>query len=96
MTDCHALRKCGTRVIVITGAPRSGDRLERIPKSQRYRLTDCGLKTALFYSRLHQRLLHPGLSQLHDSRLCHSSSLAADFARFKNSLDAYFAEKMVA
>src|SRR5216110_278864 len=28
MTDCHALRKCGTRVIVITGAPRSADRAQ--------------------------------------------------------------------
>ena len=45
----------------ITEATERANRLERIPKSQRYRLSDCGLKTALFYSRLHQRLLRAGL-----------------------------------
>ena len=69
---------------------------ERISKTQRYRLTPFGLKTALFYSRAHHRLLRPGLSELHDPRLSESSILAADFAKFQNALDAYLAQKMAA
>ena len=70
--------------------------IERIPKTQRYRLTTFGLKTALFYSRVYQRLLRRGLSELHDARLSDSSTLAAIFAKFQKTLDAYVAEKMAA
>lgn len=69
--------------------------IERIPKSQRYRLTDFGLKTALFYSRVHQRLLRPGLSELHDPR-APDASLASAFTKFKKALDDFTAEKMAA
>ena len=70
--------------------------IERITKTQRYRLTTFGLKTALFYSRTYQRLLRRGLSELHDPRTAESSTLALDFAKFKKTLDAYTAEKMAA
>ena len=70
--------------------------LERIPKTQRYRLTTFGLKTALFYSRTYQRLLRPGLSELHDQRLLNTSPMASAFCKFKNTLDDYITEKMVA
>jgi len=70
--------------------------IERIPNTQRYRLTTFGLKTALFYSRAYQRLLRRGLSELHDPRLSGASILAGEFERFKQSLDAYFEERMAA
>jgi hypothetical protein len=70
--------------------------LERLPKTQRYRLTPFGLKTALFYSRTYQRLLRRGLSELHDPRAAQSSTLAISFSKFQNSLDAYVAEKIAA
>jgi len=70
--------------------------IERIPKSQRYRLTTFGLKTTLFYSRVYYRLLRPGLSELHDHRIQDSSPLALHFTRFNNALDAFCAEKLVA
>ena len=70
--------------------------IERIAKTQRYRLTTFGLKTALFYSRTYQRLLRRGLSELHDPRTAESSTLALEFARFKKTLDAYAEEKMAA
>ena len=71
--------------------------IERIPKSQRYRLTTFGLKTALFYSRTYQRLLRRGLSELHDPAVSESSALAVDFAKFLKTLDAYIdAQKMAA
>jgi len=70
--------------------------IERVPKTQRYRLTAFGLKTALFYSRTYQRLLRRGLSELHNPRLSESSTLAIDFAKFQKALDAYIAEKLAA
>jgi hypothetical protein len=70
--------------------------IERLPKTQRYRLTPFGLKTALFYSRAYQRLLRRGLSELHAPYPLPSSTLAADYAKFQNALDAYVAEKMAA
>lgn len=70
--------------------------IERVPKTQRYRLTAFGLKTALFYSRTYQRLLRRGLSELHDPRLSESSTLAIDFAKFQKALDTYIAEKLAA
>jgi hypothetical protein len=70
--------------------------IERIPKTQRYRLTTFGLKTALFYSRTYQRLLRRGLSELHDPRLAQSSALAIAFAKFKTTLEAYTTEKLAA
>jgi hypothetical protein len=70
--------------------------IERIPKTQRYRLTPFGLKTALFYSRAYQRLLRRGLSELHDPLLLESSALGADYAKFQTNLDAYIADKMAA
>ena len=70
--------------------------VERIPKTQRYRLTTFGLKTALFYSPTYQRLLRRGLSELHDPSISESSTLAIDFAQFQKSLDAYIAQKLAA
>lgn len=36
--------------------------IERIPRSQRYRVTDFGLRAAVFLTRAYTRLLRPGLS----------------------------------
>jgi hypothetical protein len=38
--------------------------IERLPKSHRYRLTDHGLRTALFFTRIYARVLRPGLGSL--------------------------------
>ena len=70
--------------------------IERIPKTQRYRLTTFGLKTALFYSRVYHRLLRPGHSELLDPQTSQTSTLATAFATFQNVLDAYAAEKLPA
>jgi hypothetical protein len=70
--------------------------IERIPKTQRYRLTTFGLKTALFYSRAYQRLLRRGLSELHNPHTSESSALAANFAKLQRTLDAYMQEKLAA
>lgn len=36
--------------------------IERVPKAHRYHLTDLGLQTALFYTRVYSRILRPGLA----------------------------------
>jgi hypothetical protein len=36
--------------------------IERLPKTHRYRLTDDGLRTALFYTRVYTRILRPGMA----------------------------------
>ena len=36
--------------------------IERLPNSFRYRITDRGLRAALFFTRLYNRLLRPGLA----------------------------------
>jgi len=36
--------------------------IERIPRSYRYRVTDPGFRTALFFIRVYNRLLRPGLA----------------------------------
>jgi hypothetical protein len=70
--------------------------IERIAKSQRYRLTTAGLKTALLYCRVYHRLLRRGLSELLDQRLVQSSPLAKDFARFQSALDNYATQRLAA
>jgi len=37
--------------------------IERLPGTHRYTLTDHGLRTAIFLTRVHTRLVGPGLSQ---------------------------------
>ncbi|MEE4316050.1 MAG: hypothetical protein V2I74_03610 [Erythrobacter sp.] len=39
----------------------------RIPRTQRYEITDLGKRVALFYTKLNARILRPGLSQLFDA-----------------------------
>lgn len=39
--------------------------IERIPRSHRYRVTDAGLRHALFLTRAHTRLLRTGLAEIH-------------------------------
>ena len=38
--------------------------IERIPRSHRYRVTDAGFRTALFFTRTYNRLLRPGLGRI--------------------------------
>ena len=70
--------------------------IARIPQTQRYRLTTFGLKTALFYSRVYQRLLRPGLSQLLDPRTEDSAPLPAAFLKLQKIIDAHVTERIAA
>jgi len=52
--------------------------IERVPHTHRYRVTDAGLHTAMFLTRVHDRLLPTGLAHLgnprNDGTLCSAST----------------------
>lgn len=70
--------------------------IERVPRSHRYQFTAFGLKAALFYSRVYQRLLRPGFSELADRRLEPTSPIAEAMGILHRRLDDYIAEKRAA
>jgi hypothetical protein len=59
--------------------------IERLPKSFRYRVTDRGLRVALFFTRTYNRLLRPGLAAA-------LNGLGAATAPVKRALDALAAQ----
>jgi hypothetical protein len=61
--------------------------IQRIPHSFRYQVTDSGIRQALFLTRLTQRLLIPGLSQLTDPSPPAPSRLRAAARTYEASLD---------
>jgi len=67
--------------------------IQRIPGSQRYRLTSDGLKAALFYSRTYARIIRPGISLLHAKE---PTPLSALFNRLEAELAAYMDRKIAA
>jgi hypothetical protein len=69
--------------------------IERIEGTHRYRFTDAGMKTAMFYSRLYLRALRPGLSLLHDpSDLPHPLKLTMN--KLLRQIDDYFIDNIAA
>ncbi len=69
--------------------------LARITGTQRYQLTPLGLKTALFYSRLYQRVLRPGLSFLHSKEPEHPP-LQRALQKFEDEIIAFCEQQMAA
>ena len=64
---------------------RSHGLIERKPHSHRYRVTDNGLQTAMFLTRVHDRLLPTGLAQQTDPRTSHRLQTAA--TAYQRALD---------
>jgi predicted MarR family transcription regulator len=68
--------------------------IERIPGTHRYQVTALGRRTTLFYSRIFNRVVRPGLSQIaHPNLPPDSSNLSAAFHHLEVELTNYFAEK---
>jgi hypothetical protein len=65
---------------------RSHGLIERRPHSHRYRVTNQGLRTAMFLTRVHDRLLPTGLAQQADSHTQHRLRTAA--SAYQRALDA--------
>ena len=53
--------------------------IERIPGTHRYRVTDYGLRAALFFSRTYARILRPGLALVMPKKLPDDSRLRSAF-----------------
>jgi DNA-binding PadR family transcriptional regulator len=60
--------------------------IERLPKSHRYRVTPLGLRTALFFSRVHARILRPGLSHILSAAPPGHDTLRPDFERLEAAI----------
>ncbi|RKT47015.1 hypothetical protein [Thiocapsa rosea] len=65
--------------------------IERIPHSHSYRVTDAGLRVALFFTKVHSRILRPGLSQLFDGcPKAPNRPIATAMGRLQLALDDLF------
>ena len=61
--------------------------IERIPKSHRYRVTNFGLRTALFFTRTYARIIRPGLSLVVPENLATTSRLRKSFEVLESEMD---------
>ena len=61
--------------------------IKRIPRSHRYRVTDLGFRTALFFTRAYARLIRPGLAQLVDPQLTADTRLRRAFEQLELAID---------
>jgi hypothetical protein len=61
--------------------------IERIPKTHRYRVTDFGLRAALYFTRVHARLYRPGVAQIMAHAPPMSSALQRAFQRIESEID---------
>jgi hypothetical protein len=70
--------------------------IERIPHTQRYRVTPFGWKTALFCTRIYNRVLRPGLAQLHSPNDQNDASLRKCFDRLDRAIDQTLRQQKIA
>lgn len=63
--------------------------IQRIPKSHRYRVTNFGLRAALFLTRAYARLLRPGLSVVIPDELPGDSELRSSFTKLEKAMDSW-------
>jgi hypothetical protein len=62
--------------------------IERVPKTFRYRVTDFGLRIALFFTRTYNRLLRPGLAAALPALRAVTTSLQRAFDTLSTQIDA--------
>ena len=61
--------------------------IERIPKTHRYRVTDFGLRAALYFTRVHARLYRPGVAQILPNAPPMTASLQRAFHKLEAEID---------
>jgi hypothetical protein len=61
--------------------------IERIPKTHRYRVTEFGLRAALFFTRVHARLYRPAVAEVTAKSPPESSDLCRHFAKLEEEID---------
>lgn len=69
--------------------------IERIPHTNRYQVTPFGLKTAMFFTRTHNRLLRTGLSEICDTTPIHTP-LRRQFDRLDQAIDHFIENSAMA
>jgi hypothetical protein len=62
--------------------------IERIPQSHRYRVTEVGLRAALFFTRTYNRILRPGLAQALPSVPAATASLRRCFNQLQQEIES--------
>jgi hypothetical protein len=62
--------------------------IQRIPETHRYRVTEYGLRAALFFTRTYNRILRPGLAQVLPSLPAMTGSLRRSFNQLLREVDA--------
>jgi len=70
--------------------------IERIEHTHRYRLTQHGLRTCLFYSRLYARVIRPGLSILYDPHTDEHQPLGRAMRKLENDLSTFIDHQIAA
>jgi hypothetical protein len=71
--------------------------IERLPHTHRYRVTDLGLRAALFFTRAYTRLVRPGLTQvIPTDSASGGSNLQACFNRLEKAMDDYCRQQRLA
>jgi len=63
--------------------------IERIPTTHRYRLTEHGLKTAMFYTRVYNRILRPGLAMLDPAAVDSNTPLHRRFTAMNDAINCW-------
>src|SRR5262249_20543266 len=70
--------------------------IERIPKTHRYRITAKGLRTAIFYTRLYSRSLHPALAVIAPSAANSDLPVARSIRAAETALNTWFDQTKLA
>jgi hypothetical protein len=66
--------------------------IERLPGRHRYRVTERGLRIALFFTRTYARLLRPGLSHLRPDAVPDASPLGRRFSQLETTIDQWIGQ----
>jgi len=70
--------------------------IERIPKTNRYQVTEFGFRTALFLTRAYARLLRPGLAIVTDKQPPAPTLLDASIAQVDRAIERIWAQRRIA
>ena len=70
--------------------------IRRIPRTHRYEVTEQGFRYALFFTRVHDRLLRPGVLALYPNVSQPRPALRAAFATVDAEIDSFIHEENLA
>jgi len=70
--------------------------IARLPHTHRYRVTDEGLRTALFFTRLYARILRPGLARIAPAAPPGDTALRPYFDKLEGALDRWIDQAKIA